>query len=145
MKSSFYSERDFWDEENDFLVEETDILAYNFQLKRLIKICGKYVAAKRRAQLSPDRAEVVQLGTEITKRLTAFENAEVRVNIVPELRHPLVEHLLESADRRRYYLRVINHNEIEAIRRSEQVALVSVKDLERRYQICLKKRRKKSS
>lgn len=145
MKPGFYSERDFWDEENEFLVGETDILAYNFQLKWLIKTCGKYAAAKRRAQLSPDRTEVARLGAEITKRLNAFEKAEIGVNIVPELRHPLIEHLLESADRRRYYLRVVNNNEIEAIRRSEQVTLVPVKELERRYQACLKKRRKKSS
>ncbi|MBR3220266.1 hypothetical protein IKF76_00125 [Candidatus Saccharibacteria bacterium] len=144
MKLDLYSERDFLEQDRE-IPDETDVLAYNFQLKRLIKACGEYARAKQRAQLSENYTEITKLGDLVKRRMDSFEKAEIHVGIIPETNRSLLHRLLDDVDRRRYYLRTINRNEIDSIRKIRPIVLVPTKELEQRYQRCLKNASKSSA
>ena len=144
-------EVEFWDD-GEIPPEEVKVAVYNHWLKNYIKLCGKYAKAKRRCdnflaehprfplKLTTRQSDMFQKATDLEDDLTVFRDAlEDAADAIEEGTDcfKLTELLLESSDRRRYYLRVINRSEVTALR---PLPYLSAQTLEERYRRCLKRR-----
>lgn len=147
-------EVEFWDD-GKMPPEEVEVAVYNHWLKNYIKLCGKYAKVKRRCdafiaehpkfplRLTTRQSNMFQAAIDLEGDLAVFRDAlEDAANAIEEGTNcfKLTEQLLESSDRRRYYLRVINRSEVTALRKIQPLPYLSVQTLEDRYQRCLKRR-----